>query len=74
MSIVRFYIPDQLIPRSLMKVLHIIPSLSSCCGGPSEAALSMVSGLLDLGLDAHPYNYHRVCRFLYSIEALVLYF
>ena len=34
------------------KVLHIIPSLALCRGGPSKAAIEMVSSLCDSGLDA----------------------
>ena len=35
-----------------MKVLHVIPSLAETHGGPTRAAIDMVSGIRSLGVDA----------------------
>lgn len=35
-----------------MKILHVIPTLSSLAGGPTEVALNLVRNLNDLGADA----------------------
>lgn len=35
-----------------MRILHVIPSVASCRGGPSEAVLAMVRSQIQLGLDS----------------------
>jgi len=39
-----------------LKVLHIIPTLSSSAGGPSEVALNLVRNLNSLGAEAEILN------------------